>query len=102
MNWIKFDFGKTMNQANQLEEISEDLKRISKNSIPSTMNRMTQGWSGEGAVLFQRKMKMMEKKIYNSARDLEKVSSDIKRSAIATYNAEMRAKEIAQTRERRS
>lgn len=102
MNWIKFDFGKTMNQANQLEEISEDLKRISQSSLPSTMNQMAQGWNGEGAVLFQRKMKMLEKKIYNSAKALEKVSSDIKHSAVATYNAELRAKEIAQTRERHS
>lgn len=98
MSQLEFDFGATVRQANKLSEIANELEKISQKKMTSTMGSLAQGWKGDGATAFQAKATQLETKIQNTASNLERVSLKIKRVAKAAYIAEMKAKQLAETR----
>ena len=98
MDRIEFDFGGTMRQVRQLEDIADKLRKISEQKIASAMKELSYGWRSDNANCFQAKAEKLQANISMTAGNLEKTAGNIKRVAQNVYDAEMRAKELAAAR----
>lgn len=98
MNNIEFDFQKAIKQAEQLEDISSELKKLSNNKFENTLSRLSSNWKGDSANAYLKKGKKLQTNIGNTAKDLNTVANNIRNIAKTIYNAEMAAKRVAEER----
>lgn len=98
MGRIEFDFYSTTMQANRLEEIANEIEKISNKKIDETLKNISNNWKSQTASAFIIKGNQVQNQITTSADDLAKVSQRIKKVAKQVYQAELKAKEIATNR----
>ena len=98
MGRIEFDFYTTTKQANRLAEIADEIENISSKKLGSALKDVSYGWKSQTASEFIGKGNIVQSKIQTTSNDLMKVSQNIKRVAQRVYQAELRAKEIAEKR----
>lgn len=95
---IKMNFQQARRQADELEEIAGEMRRIAKNDLENSFQSLSAAWQGEAAEAYLRKGEQLRDKIIASAQQLEKNAGMIRSAAKRTYDAEMRAYNLAQTR----
>lgn len=95
---INITFNNAKQQAGRLNDCADKLKTI-QNQIDTLCSNLQREWSGEAADAFLAKCGAMKDKIKGTAADLRQISGVISSAANAYYAAEMKALEIAATRE---
>ncbi|HIZ64619.1 MAG TPA: WXG100 family type VII secretion target [Candidatus Blautia pullicola] len=98
MDRIEMDFRQAKQQAAQLEELAAQLKNLAAKDLQETMQSLSAAWKGESADSYMQKGVRLEENISGTARKLEQIASTIRITAQRTYEAEMRAREIAKER----
>lgn len=98
MGRIEIDFNNTIRQANELLEISDNIEKLSTRKMSTTIQMISQNWTSQSSNQFIIKSNIVKGNIEATSHNLEKVATNIKLIAKKVYQAEMRAKEIATTR----
>lgn len=96
---IYFNFKKAMDQADQIDNVANNLSRLSRDRFSSTMQGISANWKGNNASLYLNKGEKLQHNMNGSASELHSIASDIRTVARRLYQAEMAALEIAQKRE---
>lgn len=95
---IELDYQKAMSQAAELDRLAAQLKTQAEQNFPDIMNSIRSAWQGENAEEYLKKAKTLQPKMKTASDNLKSVASTIRTVAKNTYDAEMRAYEIAQQR----
>lgn len=95
---IVFNYNKAIQQADNLLEISKDVRKIATNKLNDSIQTIDKNWDGENSKKFLTKSRRLKDKIEDSADDIKLVSESIKKMAKAIYDAEMENIETAKTR----
>lgn len=98
MDRIEINFRQAKQQASQLEEIASRLERLARNDFDDTLRNISYAWKGESADAYLQKGGRLEENIARTAADLRRTAQTIRSTAQRTYNAEMRARELAAIR----
>ena len=96
---IQINFKNAYRQAEQLERLAQELSRIAGSQLSGTLQSVAGSWKGDSANLFLQKGNTLMSQISASAQALRETASGTQTIARNTYNAEMRALELAQIRE---
>lgn len=96
---IEFNFRKAMNQADQIDNLANNLSNLSRNRFAGTMQGISASWKGDNASLYLGKGERLQGNMDGSASELHSIASDIRTVARRLYRAEMAALEIAMRRE---
>lgn len=96
---IQMNFSSAMRQAQQLENLAAELSRLSTNELSASLSAIAGAWKGDSSNLFLQKGNALAGQISDSAQALRNAARDIQSIARRTYNAEMRALELARLRE---
>lgn len=99
---IVLNYQRANAQAAKLEELAARLSNAGKNDMRNARAEQASGWQGENQQKLSGKVEMLESKIVTTANSLKKVAEAIRKIAQNTYNAEMRAWEIARRRSYRA
>lgn len=97
---IQMNFSNAMRQAQALENLASELNRLSGQELSSSLSSIAGAWKGDSASLFLQKGDRLAGQISGSATALYNAARDIRSIARRTYNAEMRALELARLREK--
>lgn len=95
---IRVDFQNAMQQAQKLDELANDIDRRVANKLDETAQSVHAAWKGDSATLYIGKTQELRRQVQQTARTLRDTAEDIRRIARRIYEAEMRALEIAQSR----
>ena len=98
MDYIEMNFRQAKQQADQLENLAVRLERLAKNDFRGTLQNLSSCWKGESADAYMRKGERLEDHMARTASNLKKTARTIRSVAQRTYEAEMRAREIARNR----
>lgn len=96
---IRMNFNNALRQAEQLDRLATELSRLSGNELSGSLSSIAAAWKGDSSNLFLQKGNALAGQISDSANALRSAASDIRSIAQRTYNAEMRALELARLRE---
>lgn len=96
---IQMDFSRAKQKAQDLDNIANDLSRISGNDLQNTLEGLSREWKGENANKYLKKGYTLKENMDKTVRNLRSVASTIRTIAKNTYNAEMEALRIARERE---
>lgn len=94
---INFNYQKAMRQAAQLEDLANQLKRIANSDVDSALDQVAGSWKGDSANIFLQKGNKAKNDLIQSAKQLQNTANAIKSAARTLRNAEIRAKQIADT-----
>lgn len=95
---IEFDFRQANRRAEELEEISDNLKKLADEELETSLQSLQEAWKGEAAGAYLTKGSRLKNKILKSSNDLKKTAAAIRNVAKRTYDAEMTAYRIAMER----
>lgn len=95
---IEFDFKQAMRQANKIDELANDLNRLSDRKFGGSLQKLSASWKGENASLYLAKGNSLQDKINRTSRELHAIAADIRTIAKRLYDAEMAALAIATAR----
>lgn len=95
---IEFDFAKAKQQANEIDEIANELSLLSNQKFEDTMQMLSSNWKGDSATSYLKKGVTLQSYITSSARNLNTVADNIRIVARKIYEAEMEAKRLAERR----
>lgn len=98
MDFIEMNFQQAKQQASRLEQLASRLERLAKNDFEGTLQQISSCWKGESADAYLQKGGQLENNIVRTAADLRRTAQTIRSTAQRTYNAEMRARELARNR----
>lgn len=96
---IEMDLRAARNQAKKIEEIANGLSRISKSEYSNILRQIKNAWKGENGQDFVIRSSGLSGRMDTTVRELKQAADTIRRMAQNTYNAEMRAWEIAHRRD---
>ncbi len=92
---IYLDYQKTLREADQLKAIASRLKGLSSSELENCLGQVSSHWEGENSRAYVAKGRTVSAKITKTASQLEQAAETIRTMAKNTYNAEMRALQIA-------
>lgn len=95
---IRMNFRKALDKATDLEEVSDDLKRLADNQLHDTLNELSASWTGENARMYIIKGGELREQLEDTSRHLSKTAQTIRQIAREIYEAEMEALRIAEER----
>lgn len=95
---IKINFQRAMQQANTLDQIAEDLSRLSSNEFSETMQLVSTNWKGNNANIYLQKGSRLQNDMNETVRQLRNIASEIRKIAKRVHDAEMAALAIAEQR----
>lgn len=98
MDFIELNFRQAKAQAAQLENLAARLERLAKNDIETALQQISSSWKGESANAYLQKGGKLEENIVRTAADLKRTAQTIRSTAQRTYDAEMKARELAMSR----
>ncbi len=96
---IKMDFREAKKQADELDEIAENLRNVANRDLEQAMSVLNSGWKGNNATLYLEKVNRVKEETNREVKDLQNIASDIRRTARIIYEAEMEAWRIAHDRD---
>jgi len=94
---IEINFRNAYAQANKLEQIAENMRRIAKRQIANTIQEMSSAWKGESAAAYFTKAEVVKENIVRTADALQSVAERIRREAKRLYEADRAAAELVNT-----
>lgn len=92
---LYMDFKKARLQAEELSSLATELRKIGNDDLNDSLARISTFWTGENATRFIGKGNQVKGKILKVADQLDSAASAIKTIARQTYEAEMRALQLA-------
>lgn len=95
---INITFNNAKRQADRLNDCALQMQKL-QSRLDALGGDLQRSWSGDAANAFLAKCSALRDKINSTAADINKVSSTLRAAANIYYNAEMKALEIANTRE---
>ena len=95
---IEMDFQNARRQADDLEQIAQNLNMLADEHFQSCIAGIAANWKGENAAAFCKKGNIVGHNIKNAAADLKNAASVIRQIAENTYQAEKAGYEIARNR----
>lgn len=95
---IVMDFRKAREQADQLDRQAKRMRTLANDEFGGVIRSVDKNWQGENASAYIQKCEVLKGRILRSAADLSSAARTIRTVATNTYNAEMRAWEIANRR----
>ncbi len=95
---IRMDYNRAIQQADTLLQIAKDLKGTANTRIEECSSQIAYNWEGVNASTYLRKCADLKQKIAKTADSLERTAETIKQMAKNTYDAEMKALELANVR----
>lgn len=99
---IQFNYQKAVSQANQLDDLANDLRNIANRNVDGALDQVAANWKGESASLFVQKGNKAKNDLLSSARQLSNTASAIRKAAENVRRAELEAKRIAEIISKRS
>lgn len=96
---IEFNLRQALQQAEKLENISDELRILSKDKLGGSLQTLSQNWKGVNATSYIKKGNTLQTNINSSSSQLREIASTIRTIAWNIYNAEMEALRIAEERE---
>lgn len=96
---IYLEYSKANQQADALDQIAERLGKLSSQQFQECLGQISVNWQGSNADAYIKKGKTLQGNISQTAGELKKAASVIRKIAKTTYDAEMRARELARQRE---
>jgi WXG100 family type VII secretion target len=94
---IYMDFRRANQVAEDLRAIARNTRDAADQDLQSALSRIQSNWEGENADAFQTKGTRLKQQVDQLAKDVDRIANAIETIAQNTYNAEMRAVQIAQT-----
>lgn len=95
---IEFNFRTALSQADKIDEIADNLRRLSQTDFGNALQSLSAGWKGENASMYLSKGSVLQGKMNGTSGSLHAVASDIRAIAKRLYDAEMAALAIAENR----
>lgn len=95
---IRMDYDRAVRQANSLDEIARDLKNTANRDLQNCMSQISSNWTGNNSTAYVRKCGVLKSNIVKTAESLSRTADTIRRIAKNTYDAEMRALNLATVR----
>ncbi len=95
---IHFNFQKARQQADRLDEIAQQLTRLTTTEYANAMQNVAANWKGENASAYLSKGSRLQGDMEDTAKSLHHVASEIRAVAKRIYDAEMAALAIAEAR----
>lgn len=95
---ILFEFEKAKRQSQRLEDIANEMIKLSDNKYESSLYRLNSCWIGENSEEYQKKARILQEQMRNASIDLKNTAASLRQIATNIYHAEMRALELAKKR----
>lgn len=95
---IKIDFAAANAQAQRLEDIAGEIRRMTNVRMKNTMDQMSANWKGGSASAYFAKAETLQSGILKTAVQLESVAKSIRSTARRIYEAEQTALRLAEQR----
>ena len=93
-NEIEIDFTRAIEQAQELENLAENLSRVANNGVESALLTLKNNWRGDTGESMEVAGKKTIADIYRTADDLVRVAKSIRLTADLVYQAEKKAVEL--------
>ncbi|MBO4901934.1 MAG: hypothetical protein J5518_04010 [Lachnospiraceae bacterium] len=91
---IEIDFARSLERAQELEDMAARLYELAKNGIPGTLQMIAEGFGGENGTRFREKSAKMEPALLTLADRMMIAARNIRFSAEVIYRAEKSAEMI--------
>lgn len=91
---IEFNYGKAISQANRLDGVASDMKRLANNSMSGSLRDVNAAWTGENATAYIQKGNILREQIDETAAELQQIAESIKKVAERMKQAEDFAKSV--------
>lgn len=98
MHTIEMDFQNARKQAEELEQVAQNLAMLADEQLQPCLLGLAAAWKGENATAFCKKGHIVENNIRSSASNIKNAADAMRQIAENTYQAEKRNYEIAQDR----
>lgn len=98
LNEIKMNFKAAITLADRLQALAAKMRSLADERCYGTLRNISNSWKGENADAYLRKGEKVKEKMSRTAKDLNNAAETVRTIAKNTYEAEMRAWKIAQTR----
>lgn len=95
---IEFDFRQAMSQADKIDGLADDLKRLAADKFDGSLQNLAASWKGENASLYLEKGSSLQNKMNKTSGELHAAAEAVRKIARRLYDAEMAALEIASVR----
>lgn len=96
---IQMDFSRANQKASDLDNIANDLSRLSGTDLQNTLNSLGNDWKGDNATLYIQKGFSLKENLDETVKSIRNTASTIRSIAKNIYDAEMEALRIAEERE---
>lgn len=93
---IQLNYQKAIRQANQLEDLANDLRNIANRNVDDALDQVAANWKGDSANMFLQKGNKAKNDLIASAKQLSNTAKAIRKAAENVRRAELEAKRIAE------
>ena len=94
---VTLAYNKAVKEAGNLENIARKVE-TQKSKLFECRGSISKSWRGENSVAYLKKMEERERELAKVISDLKSIAGTIKKVATTTYNADMKAINLAQKR----
>ena len=98
MDYIEWNYIQAKEQAEKLVEQADRLEKLSSEQLNATFYNLSVNWEGRSAEDFLKKGDALADKISQLEKEQRKIAAVIRSCAERTYQAELKARELAKTR----
>ena len=84
--------------AKRLDEIARDINRAADSTLGSALSGISMAWNSNSSSDYIKKGRKVQEELRKRARELSDTASAVRNIAKNTYDAEMRAYQLAKTR----
>jgi uncharacterized protein YukE len=95
---IDIKYNESKKQADDLQELSEQLRKLARNEFAAELGNLARCWKGDNARKYSQKGEQLQKHIEQAAMDLRKTAEELRSAAKRIYDADMLAKRLAEER----
>lgn len=95
---IRMNFRVANAMADRLDTLAKKMSSLANERYYGTLRNISNSWKGENAEAYLHKGEKVKDKMARTAADLRNAAATVRTIAKNTYDAEMRAYHIAQTR----
>lgn len=95
---IRMDYHNAIRQADLLEQVANELENTANKDLQDCVSEISYNWTGSNADAYIGKCNSLRENILKTSETLEKTSETIRKISRNTYDAEMRALDLAQVR----
>jgi len=97
-NLINIDFVKARQEADKLEQIANELERLTGSEYASAMGQLREGWKGDAANQFLKKGGILEDNLTITVKKIREVVSNIRGTVTKVEKAQAQAQAIVKNK----